>query len=521
MGTDDADDAADAPASAWCELVVATVDWERGVPTQLRSLLRVIVDRGVADVAVLQSEDDWSTHLVEDRDPERHATITDLCRRDTPVALVSDDEVRANLMTITGQIEIGSETFHLTLGRATSDGSPFTGADRAALDDLCQTTAEHVNAALAGAAEERAARRLQHALLPDHLDAHPHLDVAAIYRAAAQHVDIGGDWYDTFAWSDGRYCIVVGDVVGHGVEAAAAMGRIRAGTELLLDEAVDDPVAVLDAIERATLGFTITDYLTVAALIIDPATRELAYATAGHPPPLLVRHDGSSARLESARSGPLCGHLSGDRSWASTDVDDGDLVLVYTDGLIERRDGGLDQRLDDLEVSVRSHRTDEVHDLVRTVADHADLRGDDDTVVMAVRLDSTRRRFATEVAGEITEVAAVRGPFAGWLEACGLPASRIERVVLATHEAMVNAAEHGAGDGERSQVVLRCSWSPSDGAVRVEVSDTGSWREHAVPSSTRGRGLTMIDQLTAMSSVSLDAPGTTVRMHFDTGPGTA
>lgn len=212
--------------------------------------------------------------------------------------------------------------------------------------------------------EHAVAVRLQRALLPDRLVADPRLPIAARYEAADTHLDVGGDWYDTYQWPDGHILLLVGDVVGHDLDAAAAMGRLRSATGALVTTLAPDPVAVLDALEHIALGPSGTRFVTSAAIVIDPATGTLTYATAGHPPPLLISA-GEHRWLDDANSPPIGTIQVADRPVAATALRPGDLIILYTDGLVEHRQRPIDIGLDLLQVA--AHELRETADLTRLI----------------------------------------------------------------------------------------------------------------------------------------------------------
>jgi serine phosphatase RsbU (regulator of sigma subunit) len=197
-------------------------------------------------------------------------------------------------------------------------------------------------AALAGQALERArlyeaehaaAHQLQRSLLPQLPAALAGVSIGAAYRPAEQGHEVGGDWYDVFALPDGRVCCVAGDVVGHDLQAAAAMGRLQPLLRYAASAGIG-PARVLEELDAACPAITRTDFATIAYAEYDPAGQTLTYACAGHPAPLLA--DGAAVTfLEDGRSGPL--GLGGPRSQASIQVPGRARLVLYTDGLVERR----------------------------------------------------------------------------------------------------------------------------------------------------------------------------------------
>ena len=151
-------------------------------------------------------------------------------------------------------------------------------------------------------AEEREiAIGLQRALLPARLADRPDIALAALYEAGSDVLEVGGDWYDAFELPDGRIALTVGDVVGHGLAAAAAMGQVRTALAALADHAAG-PGELLERLDGFLARSGTTDFATVCYVIIDPATGVLEYASAGHPPMLVVSPAGDDGL---ARSGAI------------------------------------------------------------------------------------------------------------------------------------------------------------------------------------------------------------------------
>lgn len=230
---------------------------------------------------------------------------------------------------------------------------------------------------------------LQRALLPARLPDHPFVQVAAQYRAGSQHLEVGGDWYDAVALPDGRIALTVGDVMGHGLEAAAAMGQLRTAVAALASRlAPADMLTELDAFLTRT---QVSDLVTLCYATYDPATGTLEYASAGHPPMLIVSPSGIVTRLQDATSPPLMHGSPWPRRQASTRLEPGTLLLMYSDGLIERRDQDLDSSLTHLQTLAGTLTTATPEDACRTVLTHTRPDAtDDDIVILCARIALTR-----------------------------------------------------------------------------------------------------------------------------------
>ena len=240
--------------------------------------------------------------------------------------------------------------------------------------------------------QERAiALRLQQSMMPTAPVADPRIDIATAYVAGTDALRIGGDWYETFDAVGGSIGLVVGDVVGHNVEAAAAMGQLRAGL-LALAPYVDSPDELLCELDRFAQRHRITDFATSVCVFLDPDTGAITYSSAGHPPVLVCPPEGPARWLDDARSLPL-GVVRIDERPRATDVlEPGSTIVMYTDGLVERRTDSIDVGLDRLARTVEDHRHRTVQELcaqvLTTLAGRrgTEARLDDDIVLVVVRL---------------------------------------------------------------------------------------------------------------------------------------
>lgn len=192
--------------------------------------------------------------------------------------------------------------------------------------------------------QRRAALTLQRSLLPHTPPERPGLEVAVRYRPAQATIEIGGDWFDVIPLTGDKTALVVGDVMGSGVGAAATMGQLRTATRTLADLDLD-PTQVLHHLDRATDG--LDTIATCVYAVYDPHTAQCCVSLAGHLPPVLLHPDGKRELLDLPTGAPLggCGV-----SFHTTclDIEPGDQLVLYTDGLVETRDQAIDKRLDAL-----------------------------------------------------------------------------------------------------------------------------------------------------------------------------
>ncbi|WP_100500746.1 PP2C family protein-serine/threonine phosphatase [Geodermatophilus chilensis] len=245
----------------------------------------------------------------------------------------------------------------------------------------------------ARAAEQRAlSDRLQQALLtpPPEPD---HLQVAVRYRPAAHGAQVGGDWYDAFLQPDGATMLVIGDVVGHDSNAAAAMGQLRGLLRALAYDNDEPPSATLARVERAALGLAVSTMATVVLARIERhpdvpvvGTRVLRWSNAGHLAPVLLAPDGSTTLLETRPDLMLGVDPDARRADHTLEVPDDSTLLLVTDGLAERRDSDLDSGLAALQEALRDLGRTPLEELCDTLlARMLPEPGADDVAIVAVR----------------------------------------------------------------------------------------------------------------------------------------
>ncbi|GAA4730282.1 SpoIIE family protein phosphatase [Isoptericola chiayiensis] len=238
--------------------------------------------------------------------------------------------------------------------------------------------------------EHHTALTLQHSMLPEIVEA-PGLDCAALYEPASAGADVGGDWYDVVPLPSGRVAVSVGDVVGHDVRAAASMGQLRS---VLRSEAWSgrSAAAVVSGMDELVRGLAMADMATCVFALIDPAdddgVRRVTYTRCGHPAPLLLRADGEVELLEEALTTPIgAPTVSPQVPEATTELRPGDLLVLFTDGLVERRDRSLRDQLANLHTCAAEMATglDAAAARDTIVEACADGEREDDTCILVVR----------------------------------------------------------------------------------------------------------------------------------------
>jgi serine phosphatase RsbU (regulator of sigma subunit) len=233
----------------------------------------------------------------------------------------------------------------------------------------------------------RIAETLQRSLLSPP-PASDELEFAVSYHPAQQVAQVGGDWYDAFFLADGTTSLVIGDVAGHDRYAAATMAQLRNILRGVAQTLTASPAAVLDGLDGALDQLELGALATVVLAHITPAgdgPRVLRWCNAGHPPPVLVRADGTAellSRIPDVLTG-LVSHI--ERTDHEVELRRGDTVLLYTDGLVETRGGDIEEDLDNLVTLAGQRATDGPEALIEHLAAHRSTFSDD-VALLAVRL---------------------------------------------------------------------------------------------------------------------------------------
>ncbi|WP_234534852.1 PP2C family protein-serine/threonine phosphatase [Streptomyces shenzhenensis] len=273
------------------------------------------------------------------------------------------------------------------------DGTPFDDDDEDLLAALASAAGVSLENARLYEQLRRAAEHFQRRMLPVLPDLAP-LEAAARYEPASELPRLGGDWYDAMALPDGATCVVVGDVTGHDVEAAPLMGQIRNMLRALAFDRGEPPGLVVSRLDQALTMFDEPPTATLVFGRIEPGRGEagqytFGWSNAGHLPPLLVGADGSTRYLAPARHGiPVGIEASVPRFSHEHPLPPGSTLLLFTDGLVERRDQDIDTGLDDLAEQVARLATAPLEELCDTLISRSRQVFDDDVALLAMRTPS-------------------------------------------------------------------------------------------------------------------------------------
>lgn len=333
---------------------------------------------------------------------------------------------------------------------------------------------------------------------------------AARYSPGERPLEVGGDWYDVIDLGEGEVGLVVGDCVGKGLDAATVMGQLRSACRALLLQ-LKRPAEVLSALDDFAAATPHAEYTSVFCAVIDRHSGNVQYSTAGHPPAVLTHPDGRIEMLDNARSVPLAGSVKPIRTQAHTRLDQGSLLVLYTDGLAERRGEHPDVGIGRLAQAVRKASALQAEDDVAAAVLRTALPvvGQADDVALLLYRHRAPADFHTRLRPHPAALAPARAALRRWLSAHDVARMELEAILLAAGEACANALEHGhrlAGEDVIDLIGTIC-----DGRLELVVRDRGAWKE---PSDRgyRGRGLELMELLMDRARVESGPQGTTVRL---------
>jgi serine phosphatase RsbU (regulator of sigma subunit)/anti-sigma regulatory factor (Ser/Thr protein kinase) len=459
----------------------------RGIEEEVREGVQVPLGRGFAGRVALEGR----PIMIEDIDK---AEVVNPLLRQKGIRSLLGVPLRVDGRVL-GVLHIGT----LTPRRFTADDTRLLqlAADRAALA---------IEAARLS--EQRAVTEImQRSLLPEALAEIPGLRLSAKYLPAGSAVKIGGDWYDAFPLTDGRIALVIGDVVGRGMTAASVMAEVRTAVRAYLLEG-HDLAGVMSLLNDLLGSLGRNRSATAAIFALDLEADVLAVVSAGHPPALLIGPEGNARLMDVVQGPPLAVSSAHRYESVHCPFPPGSALLLYTDGLIERRGEPLDESFERLvSAGANAFVSDEL-----TLADRVyralvpGLSPEDDVALLAVESIPLGPRLELHLEATPRVLAGMRRSIGRWLRSNGVPDDDNFDITVAASEAAGNALEHAYGPREATFDV-QCEWDPL--TVVVTVRDRGSWSETR---HSGGRGLMMMRQF--MDSVEVDRGrrGTTVKL---------
>ncbi|WP_432139076.1 MULTISPECIES: ATP-binding SpoIIE family protein phosphatase [unclassified Streptomyces] len=362
---------------------------------------------------------------------------------------------------------------------------------------------DHAEAAARLRASERRQREtavtLQRSLLPQELEQPDDLRVAATYQPGGTEAAVGGDWYDVITLGGGRTALVIGDVMGRGVRAAAVMGQLR--TAVRAYARLDlPPHEVLQLLDGLATEIDANQIATCVYAVHDPNEGRLVYASAGHLP-ILVRDEHGTVRRADEPTGPPLGTGGWMHTSGSMPLGPGSTAVLYTDGLVERRDADLDEGISTLAGALAGATgspqvvCDRLLRSTGVTADH-----DDDVAVLVLQQPARSgtdgelfRNAALELLGGVEAAPRARAFASGVLTSWRFPVDLHDLGVLAASELVANSLQHGTPP-------MRLRLRRTDRRLIIEVTDGDDHlprRRQAEPGDESGRGIAIVATIAA------------------------
>jgi serine phosphatase RsbU (regulator of sigma subunit)/anti-sigma regulatory factor (Ser/Thr protein kinase) len=387
----------------------------------------------------------------------------------------------------------------------------FDSPQRAFLEQVGAQVSRAVQKARVEEVSRSVASELQRSLLGPTVLV-PQVGHCSRYLPAEETLSVGGDWYQTIRLGDGNFGIAVGDALGHGLAAATVMGQLRsalAACALTADNAAQ-VLEVLDQYARDLPGASST---TVVYAIVNVVEGWLEYSSAGHPYPLYVSPEGDVEFLDGAQGLPLCCSDAIERRSRRVPFPAGSTIILYSDGLIERRRESLDVGLQRLSSAVHARWQLPIEmladEIVATL--FADSARADDVAVLVLRSPVVSEDlFLTKIPAHPAQLAPLRQVLREWLQQHISDRREINAVLTTVGEASANAIDHAYTD--QRDPLMRVEATRIDDELILNVTDTGRWKT-PVPTPTRGRGIAMMDALAERVTIDRRPTGTSVTLR--------
>ncbi|GAC1500423.1 MAG: hypothetical protein NVS1B14_04330 [Vulcanimicrobiaceae bacterium] len=361
--------------------------------------------------------------------------------------------------------------------------------------------------------EHRVADRLQRALLPDSFPEVEGVTFGGAYRPAGSEAEVGGDWYDAFRLPDGRIALSIGDVAGHGLDAAVIMGEVRQALRAAAIGA-DRPSAVLEAVNgvinlRSSIGM-----VTAIFGYYDPQHCVLRYAVAGHPPPIIATCEGFAQVLPSGGLPLGAAPSVQSRDWVFS-LPPGGQIVFYTDGLIEYGhdlEAGQNALLEAITEELMAKSGSDPADAIQARIFRDTPNKDDAATLTLTRTTQVSSEMLLTFSAIPLVSALVRSTLRQVAPILRLPDDETFALLVAVGEAIANAVEHAYGEREPGLVEIK---TLTDGSrFIVQVDDHGRWRPFQ-QREERGRGSPLMHALVDGVQIKSSQTNTSITLTLD------
>ena len=410
---------------------------------------------------------------------------------------------------VSGGASLGALVAHF-VGRAPN------ARDRSFMATVAVMCAQAVTRARLFDAEKRSVEALQRHLLPRSLPDVSDVEIAVRYNPSSSTADIGGDWFDAIPLPGGAVGLVVGDVEGHDVEAAALMGLIRSAVRAYALEG-HPPAFILDRANRFLEGLHVPRLVTVSYVQLHPAEHLAIVASAGHLPTFVAPPGHEVAELP-GEVGPPLGAVEAALPWPETtsSIPTDAILTMFTDGLVEQRNADISLGLQQVHTTLAAARDDTTENIADALVQARSSGNDDDVAVLVARIgapavDPSRRQVTRRLPPTPASVFISRRFATQVLTLWSVPELTCDSIELAISELATNAARH-------SEDVIEVHLVQTEGSVRVAVGDSSHRmpRLHAADDEMiAGRGLFLVEAVSDRWGVDSNGLGKTVWCEFD------
>ena len=441
---------------------------------------------------------------------EESGVTAEVLYADAPLVIervVDDSSTLGSRAGVSSLVAVPLEADGRRLGALVAT-SPLAGRFSEEQARILALAGERCARALANAAayerERRTAAALQAGLLPQGVPALRHGQIAVRYLPALGGPAIGGDWYDVIPLPDARLGLAIGDVTGHGAEAAILMGQLRTALRAYALEG-SAPEMVVSRVNALALSLSDDAMATLIYVVLDASLTNGSFVNAGHPPPVRIGAEGAT-QLAAQSSPPVGAAAASTFAEQAFELQAGDALCLYSDGLVEERGADFPEREQALLEALGTPAAAEVLCERALAALRPHGAADDDVALLVLQTSESGHALKTTHPASPEELGEARAVLREWLRGIGASSSEISEIQLAANEACMNVIEHAYESEPNGTFTLE--GHVDEQTVVLIVRDDGRWSE--VRSRGRGRGLKLMEAMMDSVQLSFSSEGTIV-----------